>query len=249
MSPADLTARPSGRVRATPYARRLARERNLPLAAIAGSGPNGRITSDDLRNFVPQVAGAATAPATASETPAPAHQIAAAAPATAAVAAPAAIVAGVEFGALEQLLRQVATVRPGVTREDICLKAAAVALAATPSIGDPDALLLLSSPGRRQRLAGLANASVGAVATIRERADDAGGANLAMSFISRPGIRPAAAQLVGGASARLVVGAPDGNGAADCLLSYDPTKIGDEAAENFLATFRDLVETPFRLLV
>ena len=38
------TAASPQRIRATPYARRLARDRKLPLSAIAGTGPNGRIT-------------------------------------------------------------------------------------------------------------------------------------------------------------------------------------------------------------
>jgi hypothetical protein len=58
-----------------------------------------------------------------------------------------------------------------------------------------------------------------------------------------------AAQLVGGAAARLVIGSPSKDGSADCLLSYDPLKVGDDAAEHYLSAFRDLVEAPFRLLV
>ena len=53
----SATAASPQRIRATPYARRLARERGLPLSAIAGSGPNGRITGDDLLNrYSPPVA-------------------------------------------------------------------------------------------------------------------------------------------------------------------------------------------------
>jgi len=37
--------------RATPLARRLARERGLVLPAITGSGPRGRIQADDVKNF------------------------------------------------------------------------------------------------------------------------------------------------------------------------------------------------------
>ncbi|HEY3416019.1 MAG TPA: E3 binding domain-containing protein [Armatimonadota bacterium] len=37
-----------GGVRATPAARRLARERGIDLAALTGSGPNGMITADDI---------------------------------------------------------------------------------------------------------------------------------------------------------------------------------------------------------
>ncbi len=41
----------SGLPRATPLARRLARERGLKLPEIAGSGPRGRVQAEDVRNF------------------------------------------------------------------------------------------------------------------------------------------------------------------------------------------------------
>jgi pyruvate dehydrogenase E2 component (dihydrolipoamide acetyltransferase) len=44
---ADRTGLP----RATPLARRLARERQIELPAIMGSGPRGRIQAEDVRNF------------------------------------------------------------------------------------------------------------------------------------------------------------------------------------------------------
>jgi pyruvate dehydrogenase E2 component (dihydrolipoyllysine-residue acetyltransferase) len=40
---------PSGRVQATPLVRRLAQELDIDLGAVKGSGPNGRITEDDVR--------------------------------------------------------------------------------------------------------------------------------------------------------------------------------------------------------
>ena len=39
-----------GRVKASPYVRKVARERGLSLAAVHGSGPNGRIVARDLEN-------------------------------------------------------------------------------------------------------------------------------------------------------------------------------------------------------
>jgi pyruvate/2-oxoglutarate dehydrogenase complex dihydrolipoamide acyltransferase (E2) component len=42
------TAAPSGRARATPPVRRLAREQGVDLATVTGSGPGGRITRDDV---------------------------------------------------------------------------------------------------------------------------------------------------------------------------------------------------------
>jgi pyruvate dehydrogenase E2 component (dihydrolipoamide acetyltransferase) len=254
------------RIRATPYARRLARERNLPLSAIAGSGPNGRITGDDLKSYQPleatapgSVAQMANAPArNVAAAPVPAVVPAPRSPASAAEhgaaalsggTAPAAIVAGVEFTALGDLLVQIATLRSGVGREDLCLKAAAVALSSSTIAAGDDGILLLASPNRRQYLAGIEGASVGAIAALREAAHGAGSAGLAVSFVGRAGVRPVAAQLVDGVAARLVIGASQNDGTADCLLSYDPTRIDDEEAENFLVAFRDLVETPYRLLV
>ena len=39
-----------GRVKASPLARRIARERGIDLAALAGTGPDGRIVADDVEN-------------------------------------------------------------------------------------------------------------------------------------------------------------------------------------------------------
>ena len=59
---------PSGRVRASPLARRLADERGLDLAGIAGSGPQGRIERRDIE--AARDAQAATAPAAVPAIPA-----------------------------------------------------------------------------------------------------------------------------------------------------------------------------------
>jgi len=41
----------TGDVRATPAARKLARELGIPLEAVPGTGPGGRITEEDVKNF------------------------------------------------------------------------------------------------------------------------------------------------------------------------------------------------------
>lgn len=70
-SPPATPATPSsdGQVRASPIARRLARERGIDLSTVAGTGPNGRITERDIENYQPAAA-PASAPADAP-TPAP----------------------------------------------------------------------------------------------------------------------------------------------------------------------------------
>ena len=45
-------AQPSGEVRASPIARRLARERGIDLAQIAGTGPAGRVVERDVLEYV-----------------------------------------------------------------------------------------------------------------------------------------------------------------------------------------------------
>ncbi len=47
--PRTSTAPPDGRVRATPLVRRLAQELGVDLASLPGSGPQGRVTEDDVR--------------------------------------------------------------------------------------------------------------------------------------------------------------------------------------------------------
>ncbi len=47
-APAATASAPAGEVRATPIARRLAREKGIELANVTGTGPGGRITEADL---------------------------------------------------------------------------------------------------------------------------------------------------------------------------------------------------------
>ncbi len=42
-----------GRVKASPIARNIAREKGIDLSRVAGSGPNGRIVKSDVENFAP----------------------------------------------------------------------------------------------------------------------------------------------------------------------------------------------------
>ena len=73
---ADADAR---RARSSPLVRNIARENDVDLEAIAGTGNGGRITKEDILNFIAQrkttpVAGAAAAPAPAPAPAAPAQR-------------------------------------------------------------------------------------------------------------------------------------------------------------------------------
>src|SRR6266536_3864459 len=56
----QVVERDGGRVKASPLARRIARERGVDLARLAGTGPEGRIVAEDVER-----AGVITAPASA----------------------------------------------------------------------------------------------------------------------------------------------------------------------------------------
>ena len=80
-----------GRVKASPLARRLAQDKGIDLAAVTGSGPNGRIVKGDLDGAKAGTAKSAAAPA--------------AAPAEKAPAAPAAPTGAQDFGIPHEVVK------------------------------------------------------------------------------------------------------------------------------------------------
>jgi pyruvate dehydrogenase E2 component (dihydrolipoamide acetyltransferase) len=72
--PVPGTAPPpaNGRIKASPLARRMARERGLDLAAIRGTGPDGRVVAEDVERVE---AAAAVQPPAAARTPVPAGEV------------------------------------------------------------------------------------------------------------------------------------------------------------------------------
>ena len=68
-SAASVPAPTDGRLLASPNARRVAAERGIHLAAVAGTGPDGRIVSEDVESHVPSVALVATAPPAVASAP------------------------------------------------------------------------------------------------------------------------------------------------------------------------------------
>src|SRR5512134_3687873 len=64
---ADAPARPDGRVKASPLARRLAREKGIDIATLTGSGPEGRIVAEDVERGAVAAPTAAPAAVAAAE--------------------------------------------------------------------------------------------------------------------------------------------------------------------------------------
>jgi len=70
-----------GRVRSSPLVRKIAKENNVDLAKVPGTGLGGRITKEDIEAFIAKHAGGTPAPApTAAPAAAPAYEAPAAAP-------------------------------------------------------------------------------------------------------------------------------------------------------------------------
>ncbi|MEQ8695900.1 MAG: hypothetical protein RLT05_04990 [Bauldia litoralis] len=69
-----------------------------------------------------------------------------------------------------------------------------------------------------------------------------------MTWIDRAGIRPVAMPMPEGAAARLVIAASADSDRAECLFSYDPRRIGDSDAADFLLAFKAAMEIPLRLI-
>jgi pyruvate dehydrogenase E2 component (dihydrolipoamide acetyltransferase) len=72
-APMASAAKAGARIKASPLARRIARERGVDLAALAGTGPDGRIVAEDVEKA--PVGGAASTPAAATGAPAAAPEV------------------------------------------------------------------------------------------------------------------------------------------------------------------------------
>ena len=66
---AEAPVKQEGRVKASPLARRLAREKGIDIAALQGSGPEGRIVAEDVEKAELRPAAAAPAPQAPSAEP------------------------------------------------------------------------------------------------------------------------------------------------------------------------------------
>jgi len=64
-----------GRLKASPLARRIARERGVDLASITGTGPEGRVLAEDVERAPAAAVPAAAAPAAAAPVAAPAGEV------------------------------------------------------------------------------------------------------------------------------------------------------------------------------
>jgi e3 binding domain len=225
---------------ASPYARRLARERGLALTSLTGTGPGGRIVAADIEAFI----AAPPAKTTAS-----------------AVAAVSAFITAVDLAKLLKLLAEFGNAGVSLSLDDLLVRAAALALEAmTTGDASPTPVVAWETGGaanRREILLpeahkGLVSALHARLAAALAEAEPplsprpAGG--LSLRRLNQSGIRPTTMPLLPGYDMRLVVSATGSAPAAECLLCFDARAVSEDDAAALLARVRDSLETPLRLL-
>ena len=236
------------RIVASPYARRLARERGVALAGLRGSGPGGRIVARDVgeRAASPTIevatvdvardqpgAGAAN-PAVQ---PAPARPVGAFA--TTLDSAPAAA-----------LIDPIEAANPTIGLDDVLIKAIAYAMART-DLGAT--AIVWREAGGDTVLAGADRLTLGRLAAARSGAglsEDAASAapRLLVSRIREAGVRPIQAPLAPDHAMRLtLVGTEEGP--IEALLTFDDDLVPESSAARILTLLRDGLAAPLRLLV
>lgn len=233
----NALAAPAARLAVSPYARRLARERGLPLSALRGSGPGGRILAADVRGFV--ASPAAVVEETRSEqASAPAQRIAA-------------LATSVALGQAGEVLAALGRSGSAFDPEDLVLLAAGRALGAVPIEGTA---LALETNGRQVVLHRM-GAALGVLRAERQRASAEGRddalqpAALSLKFLRAGAVRPVLVPLLPGRPMRLVA-AVDGNGQrAECLLVFDASLVAEDAAAGWLAAFGSGLASPLSILV
>lgn len=222
-----------GRLAVSPYAKRLARERGISLADLAGSGPGGRIVAADVAAFVP-------APARA--------------PVMTGAAQTSTLATTIDLTTVRVLLAAPGAGSPFVL-DDLVLRAAACALDDVVATALPGAPVALESrvQGRRSQLVftDVRKVSLGALRTRRlealasERDDSGEPAALSLRLIEASDIRPVSMPLLGARTMRMLFIA--GGESAECLLAFDET-VDDEAAIGLLVRLKAYLETPILLL-
>ncbi|WP_137931513.1 E3 binding domain-containing protein [Mesorhizobium comanense] len=232
----------AGRFAASPYARRLARDRALPLETLRGSGPGGRILAADVLGFV-----VAAAPAGAPGIVAP---VAPAVAATRIVS----FAASIALGPLKDLLAVLESSGHRFDVEDVLLRAAGQASAETLDASSQGAVALELGSGQImfERVASLPMSSLRAqrLAALAQGRDDAASpARLSLRLLPASDIRPVTMPLLPGRAMRLAVCVALAGDCAECLLTADAASIDEAAAGAWLSGLKSAVEHPLRLFV
>jgi pyruvate dehydrogenase E2 component (dihydrolipoamide acetyltransferase) len=224
---AAFPARP--RRAASPYARRLARERGLALDTLGGSGPGGRILAADVLAF-------------RQPDPPPAHL---------AAGPPLVFSAAVSLAALARLAADAARAGFVIGLEDAALRASSAALSTLPGAGDA---IVVEAPGRQILISAPPGLSIGAERRLRlaalsgEAIASENAAAASLLVLSTVRVVPVALPLLPGRLLRFVLAADAGREQAHALLCADPAALTPAQAADMLDAFARALEEPLALL-
>lgn len=230
----------TARQAASPYARRLARERGLTLELITGSGPGGRIVAADVEAFVDRRAAHPTAAATAG-----------------AQSLTSVFGVSIDLGAANRLLADLAAAGNELALEDMLVRAGAQALEAVPAARLSDSQIVVALEAGEKPDVIIKDAHLGLITALHrklaagrdgEAQSDDGPAQLSIRRFEVAGIRAVAMPLRGSAPLRFVLSAAADGAAAEALLSFDAGRIDEAVAAELLGRLRDSLQTPLRLL-
>jgi len=221
------------RILASPYARRLAREQELPLSEMRGSGPGGRVVALDIRSYKPALV-------------IPADEPRPVIPALAAAVPLGGLGATANLAALLGLLAQFAAVGKEISIEDALLRAAAKALVSEPDDQIPGAGIVAFETVKGDQL--LIGADKVSAMTQRDRrlaaepvAPAETPAELSLWLAPTRGIRASFLPLRPGRALRLAVSLSEDE--ADLLLVFSTDTVAEARAAVLLAAIRDNLET------
>lgn len=241
----NIAASQTRRLAVSPYARRLARERDLPLETFRGSGPGGRILAADVLGYVP-----VAAPVNQPDVVAPAATLSFAASRIAAFAT------SIALGALRDLLAALESSGKAFDIDDILLRAACRAFVENPdaakAAGAPVALELA---GRQAVFTAAPEMTMTSLRTMRlegladERDEKAKPAALSLRLLPASDIRPVMMPLLPDRSMRLTISLNTAGDHAECLLTADTASVDEAAGAAWLAALKSVIENPLRLFV
>ncbi|MGN6102936.1 MAG: E3 binding domain-containing protein, partial [Devosia sp.] len=176
---------------ASPYARRLARERGLSLDLIAGTGPNGRIVAADIEAFAARRKAHPEASTTTAAAPTSVFGV------------------SIDIARLNQLVADLKAAGTDLSLDDMLVRAGAQALEAVPGArngAEPIIVALERGAGAARRSLHAVDAHIGLVSALHARLEESeataesgappGAAALSIRRFAIAGIRAVAMPLV-----------------------------------------------------
>ena len=223
---------PAIRLATSPYARKLAAARGIPLELMRGSGPAGRIVAKDVETFLFVPAAHVAAPTGIAAS---------------------AFAATVQLEATLRTLEGFAASGTPFDLEDMVLRAIGCALDDVPVGGQVDgnpvalefkSTQLVFDRIRKVSLAPLRSRRLAAIAAGDNHSGSP--AVISVRMLAGTAIRPVSMPLLKTRAMRLVLAV--GLGTAEALLSFDAARVDEDTAAEVLTRMKAYLEMPLLLL-